>query len=180
LDISQEIIAGCKKGERKAQEKLYKSYYTAMVNLCVRYTRNEHDAIEVLNIAFLKVFNNIQRFDPAKASVYTWIRTIVINSCIDFLKFKGKLVIHQDIGHVSEEIHIDAEAIDKMKLNELLHFIRQLPAATKAVFNLYVMEGYNHNEIGKMLGISEGTSKWHLSEARKTLKQMIRLKEVEV
>jgi len=177
--LNEEIIAGCRKGERKAQEQLYKNYYEAMVSLCMRYTKNEQDAVEVLNNGFLKVFINIHRYEPGKASLYTWIRTIVINSCLDFLKLKEKKIVHDELIE-AEVVHIDAEAINKMKTTELLYFIRQLAAATKAVFNLYVMEGYNHKEIAQMLGISEGTSKWHLSEARKNLKQMIRLQEVKI
>ncbi|MFT3907787.1 MAG: sigma-70 family RNA polymerase sigma factor [Ferruginibacter sp.] len=177
--MSEEIIKGCIKGERKAQEQLYKDYYEAMASLCMRYTKNEQDAVEVLNNGFLKVFINIHRYEPGKASLYTWIRTIVVNSCLDFLKLKEKKTTHDELIE-AEVVHIDAEAINKMKTTELLYFIRQLPAATKAVFNLYVMEGYNHKEIAQVLGISEGTSKWHLSEARKNLKQMIRLQEVKL
>lgn len=175
----ENIIAGCIKGERKAQELLYKNYYEAMANLCMRYTKNEHDAVEVLNNGFLKVFMNIHRYEPDKASLYTWIRTIVVNSCIDFLKIKERSAVHNELNEAIE-IQIDAEAINKMKVSEVLHFVRALPAATRAVFNLYVMEGYNHKEIATMLGISDGTSKWHLSEARKNLKQMIRLQEVKI
>ncbi len=151
-----------------------------MVGICVRYTKNEQDAVEVLNNGFLKVFTYIDRYEPGKATLYTWIRTIIINSCIDFLKLKERMIVHEEIKNAESEYHIDAEAISKMKVTELLHFVRQLPAATKAVFNLYVMEGYNHKEIALMLGISDGTSKWHLSEARKNLKQMMNLQEVKI
>ena len=82
------IIRGCKQNDRKAQEALYKAYYKAMVTICLRYTKDEEDAVEVLNNGFLKVFQNIQRYDPAQASLYTWIRTIVVNSCLDFIRKK--------------------------------------------------------------------------------------------
>ncbi|HEU4473029.1 MAG TPA: sigma-70 family RNA polymerase sigma factor [Flavisolibacter sp.] len=171
------IINGCKKGSRKAQEKLYKSYYRVMASLCLRYTKNEADAVEVLNNGFLKVFKNIQRYEPAQASLYTWIRTIVINSCLDFIKAKQRMEQTKELTD-TVEIHIPAEAISKMKTMELLELVRQLPPATRAVFNLYVVEGYSHREIGSLLGISEGTSKWHLSEARKILQQKIKLQDV--
>lgn len=174
-----DIISGCRKGNRKAQELLYKNYYRAMVSLCLRYTKNENDAVEVLNIGFLKVFNNMQRYEPAKASLYTWIRTIVINSCIDFIKARQK---REPVRELSEaaEVHIGAEVLDKMKAKELLQLARELPPATQAVFNLYVMEGYSHKEIGELLGITEGTSKWHLSEARKNLQQKIITQELKM
>lgn len=145
----------------------------------MRYTKNETDATEVLNKGFLKVFLNIQRYDPAQANLYTWIRTIVINTCLDFLKLKHRIGQHQELDK-TVEVHIDAEVINKMEVSMLLHLVRQLPPATQAVFNLFVMEGYNHKEIGQLLHISEGTSKWHLSEARKSLQQMIRLQEVQI
>lgn len=158
---------------------MYKNYYRAMVSLCMRYTKNEEDAVEVLNNSFLKVFVNIQRYDPGVASLYTWIRTIVINTCLDFIKQRSK---HQQYNELEEaaEVYIDAEAINKIEVSALLQLVRQLPPATQAVFNLYVVDGYNHKEISQLLNISEGTSKWHLSEARKSLQQMIKLQEVNI
>jgi RNA polymerase sigma factor (sigma-70 family) len=150
-----------------------------MMALCMRYTKNENDAVEVLNTGFLKVFKSIQRYDPKQANLYTWIRTIVVNSCIDFIKQRARTMQHTELDEATE-VRIDAEAINKIDVSRLLYLVRQLPPATQAVFNLYVMEGYNHKDIGKLLAISEGTSKWHLSEARKSLQQMIRLQEVYV
>jgi len=167
-----DIINGCKKGDRKAQEKLYKNYYRAMMTICLRYTKNDEDAVEVLNNGFFKVFKNIQRYDSMQSGLYTWIRTIVVNSCLDFIKQKQKL---EKVSALNEdaEVHIDPEVVSKIKTNELLDQVRKLAPATQAVFNLYVIEGYNHKEISEMLNISEGTSKWHLSEARKNLQQLI-------
>ena len=167
-----DIISGCRKGDRKAQEKLYKNYYRAMMSICLRYTRNDEDAVEALNNGFLKVFKNIQRYDPSQARLYTWIRTIVMNSCLDFIKQKQKL---EKVNELNEnvEVHLPPDVIEKIKTTELLGQIRNLAPATAAVFNLYVIEGYNHKEIAQLLNISEGTSKWHLSEARKNLQKLI-------
>ena len=167
------IIHGCRNGNRKAQEQLYKNFYRALVSLCLRYTKNENDAVEVLNNGFLKVFKNIHRYEPAQGSLYTWIRTIVVHSCIDFIKSKQKSGPHQELEE-AVSVHIPAEVISRINAAELLQLVRQLPPATQAVFNLYIMEGYNHREIAGLLGISEGTSKWHLSDARKHLQQMIK------
>jgi RNA polymerase sigma factor (sigma-70 family) len=171
------LIKGCKEGQRKAQEGLYRNYYKTMMALCLRYTKNEADALDVLNRGFLKVFQQIQRYDPGVASPYTWIRTIVINSCLDFIKAKQRTEPWQEINEASE-VHIAAEVITKMKATELLQLVRQLPPATQAVFNLYVVEGYQHKEIATLLTISEGTSKWHLSEARKGLQKMMQAGKV--
>jgi RNA polymerase sigma factor (sigma-70 family) len=166
------LISGCKTGDRKAQEQLYRRYYRAMMNLCLRYTKTETDALEVLNTGFYKVFKNIHRYSPAKATLYTWIRTVIINSCLDLIKAKQN---RSGTGELEQAInvHIAPTAIAKMSASEILQLVRQLPPSTQAVFNLYVMEGYNHIEIGKLIGISEGTSKWHLSVARKRLQVMI-------
>lgn len=172
------IIEGCKKGSRKDQERLYKAYYRSMVSLCLRYTRNDADAVEALNNGFLKVFKSIHRYEPAQASLYTWIRTIVVNSCIDLVKARQSAGQHKELDE-STEVQIPAEVIGKMKAAEILELVRRLPPATRAVFNLYVMEGYNHREIGELLQISAGTSKWHLSEARKSLQHMIQQQDIE-
>ncbi len=79
-------IEGCIKNDRRAQEALYKAYYRAMISLCLRYTGNSEDAVEVLNNGFFKVFKNIQQYDRNKGSLYTWIRIVVINSCLDFIR----------------------------------------------------------------------------------------------
>jgi len=167
-----DIINGCKEGDRNAQEKLYRNYYKAMITVCLRYTGNNEDAVEVLNNGFLKVFKSITRYDPAQAALYTWIRTIIINTCLDHVKQKQK---QQRVSELNEEVdvHIAPEVISKIKGAELLELVRKLAPATQAVFNLYAIEGYNHKEISQLLKISPGTSKWHLSEARRILQELI-------
>ena len=174
-----DIISGCKKGDRKAQERLYKNYYRAMITVCLRYTKNDEDAVEVLNNGFLKVFRNIHRYESSQASLYTWIRTIVVNSCLDFIKQRQKLEKVNELN-AETEVHIAPDVITKMKAAELLEQVRRLAPATQAVFNLYAIEGYSHKEIGQLLSISEGTSKWHLSEARKNLQQLINQPKVKI
>lgn len=142
-----------------------------MSALCLRYTRNEEDAIEVLHNGFLKVYKNIHTYDPAKASLYTWIRKIVVNSAIDFIRQRNKFSVIE--LEKAEEPGIDADAVTRLSAQELLQLVRQLSPATQTVFNLYVVEGYNHREIAEKIGISEGTSKWHLSEARRQLQALL-------
>lgn len=167
------IIEGCKNNNLQAQEKLYRSFYRVMMSLCLRYTKNEFDALEVLNTGFYKVYKNIGKYDVLKGSLNTWISTIIINSCLDFIKsqknvFKGEGL--QQVAIVQEQPVVFAN----ISATEILRMVQKLPPATQAVFNLYVMEGYNHIEIGKLLDISDGTSKWHLSEARKRMQKMIK------
>lgn len=173
-----EIINGCKNNNRNTQEILYKDYYKSMMSLCMRYTKNEADAVEVLNTGFMKVFTNISKYDAGKASLYTWISTIVINTCLDFIKSKASRQQYLSLDE-NVEVEIPADVVSKITTRELIKLVRELPPATQAVFNLYAIEGYPHKDIGKLLGISEGTSKWHLSEAKKSLQQMIQIQKLQ-
>jgi len=174
----QILIKGCLSNDRKAQESLYKRYYQAMMTLCTRYTKDRNDALEVLNDAFLKIFKRLDQYDAAKASLYTWMKKIVINTAIDFLR-KVQAYHNMEVMLVGEEDPgIENEALQKLNGEELLKMIRQLPAVTRLVFNMYVVDGFSHREIGSLLGISEGTSRWHVSEARRRLKIIIHLMEM--
>ena len=171
------LIKGCQENNRKAQEQIYGMFYEAMVHLCLRYTKNEDDAVEVLNNGFLKVFKKIDQYDPSKAALSTWIRSIIVHSAIDFIRVQRQPVVSMSPQY-EETSPIENMAIQKIAAGELLALIRDLPATTQLVFNLYVLEGYSHKEIAAILEMSEGTSRWHLSEARRILKQTIQLQQV--
>ena len=170
-DITK-LIDGCRKNDRKAQELLYRSYYRALMNLCLRYTRNEADALEVLNSGFYKVYKNIHSYSALKGGFYTWARTIIINTCLDFIQARSAQPQWGELEQAATA-GLSPDVFASLSAADILQLVRQLPPATQAVFNLYTMEGYSHKEIGELLHTSEGTSKWHLSEARKLLKQMI-------
>jgi len=175
-DKIEDIISGCKIGNRKAQEKLYRNFYRSMMSLCLRYTKNEADAMEVLNSGFYKVYRNINKYDSSKGAISTWIRTIIINTCLTFITGRDAKPSHQVITEDTPN-QLTPDIFQKMSAEDILKLVRELPPATQAVFNLYVMDGFNHREIGEMLKISEGTSKWHLSEARKQLQQILKTME---
>jgi RNA polymerase sigma factor (sigma-70 family) len=172
-DDIQVVIRGCLKNDRRSQEELYKRYYPAMMALCLRYVRNSGDAVEVLNDAFLKVFRQLGRYDEGKGALYTWMRKILINTALDSLRKQKMIRYHEMPTATEEEPGIENEAISKLNSDELLGLIRQLPLTTCLVFNLHGIDGFSHREIADMLGISEGTSRWHLSDARRRLKQII-------
>jgi RNA polymerase sigma factor (sigma-70 family) len=171
-----QIIEGCRLNQRKAQEQLYRRFYESMMGLCLRYTRNEEDAKEILQNGFLKIFRNIKSYEPGKGALYTWMRSIVIRTAIDFLRGSEKVQVTCELETIQEP-EVSNEIIERMDAKELLKWMQCLPAATQAVFNLFVIDGYSHREIAKLLSISEGTSKWHLSEARKRLKQNLQSME---
>jgi RNA polymerase sigma factor (sigma-70 family) len=171
------VIRGCLENNRMAQEELYKRFFPVMMPICMRYVKDRNDALELLNDSFLKVFKQLAVYDFSKAAFYTWMRKIVINTAIDRLR-RQKVIRHREmLPDQQEGPGIHNEAISKMNGDELLKVIRQLPVTTRMVFNLYGIDGFSHKEIGSMLGISEGTSRWHLSDARRQLKLIIHLME---
>jgi RNA polymerase sigma factor (sigma-70 family) len=172
----ESIISDCKKGDRRAQELFYKCYYNAMMKICLRYTKNDADAVEVINDGFFKIFRGITNYNKEFGSIYTWVRKIMINSCLDFLKAKHRIESKKE-AYVSAEENIEPQVLEKFEAEALLEIIRQLPPATMVVFNLFVMEGFSHKEIAASLNISEGTSKWHLSEGRRLLQKSLQKKE---
>jgi RNA polymerase sigma factor (sigma-70 family) len=179
-DDIQAVIGGCLSNDRRSQEELYKRYYPVMMALCLRYVRQSGDAVEVLNDAFLKVFRQLGRYEATKGELYTWMRKILVNTALDSLR-KRKLIRSREMAMTTaEEPGIENEAISKLNGDELLGIIRQLPVTTGLVFNLYGIDGFSHREIANMLGISEGTSRWHLSDARRQLKLIIHLMEPKV
>lgn len=172
----QDLIKGCTLNDRRVQELLYKQYCSSMMVLCKSYAKNEEDAIEVLQDGFLKVFQQIDKYDASRSSIYTWMRKIMIRTAIDFLRKQNKKTVAVEWKEEHDPA-IEAEALQRMSAQQILCMLQHLSATTRAVFNLYITEGYNHNEIGELLKISEGTSKWHLSEARKYLINSLKSKK---
>ena len=171
-----DLIKGCILNDRRMQELLYKQYCSSMMVLCKSYARNEEDAVEVLQDGFLKIFQQIDKFDTGRSSLYTWMRTIMIRTAIDFLRKQNKKNVAIEWKQEYEPA-IEAEALQQMTAQQVQCMLQYLSATTRTVFNLYVTEGYNHSEIGELLAISEGTSRWHLSEARKYLINLLKTKE---
>jgi len=169
----KKLVKGCKANKRDSQEGLYKLYYDDMLRLCFRYLRSDELAQEALNTAFLKIFQHINTFDPNKGQLGAWIRTIMVRSCIDLSRKEARFN-HSAIQHETEELFIEPAVLNKLYAEDLLKLIRLLPVATQIVFNLSAIDGYSHKEIGEQLGISEGTSRWHLSEAKKQLRTMLK------
>lgn len=164
----KQLIEGCIANDRRSQEQLYKRYYNPMLALCFRYTKSQEDAIEVLHEGLLKVFQHIAGFDASKSGLYTWIHTIMVRSAIDFLRRKKLETVNVEWNENTEPAIQPETLIDK-SADEILYFLKQLPEVSATVFNLFVIEGYKHKEIAQLLQITEGTSKWHLSEAKKQL-----------
>ena len=173
----QDLIKGCLSNDRRSQELLYKEYCQAMLSICMAYTKSEQDAVEVLQDGFLKIFQQIQKFDPSISSLYTWMRTVMVRTAIDFLRKDQREPQRIEFEETAHDQTDEAEVIKRMNSEEILILVRKLPETTRAVFNLFVSEGCSHKEIAEILNINEGTSRWHLSEARKHLMGQLKNKK---
>lgn len=166
------ILDGCRKNDRRAQEVLYRMLYKFAMSAAMRYSRDEMDAADILSHAFVRIFKHIHSFDDSKGTIYSWVKRIVINEGIDHIKARNRFMDNVELEAAAEPA-IDNAALERLNAAEIMTMIQKLPPATHAVFVLYAVEGYKHKEIAEALGITEGTSKWHLSEARKTLQKNI-------
>ena len=167
----KEIIKGCIDNDRRSQEVLYKHFFPAMMNMCRRYSSDPDTLLSIINDGFLKVFQNINKFED-RGSLEGWIRKIVFRSLSDHFKKENKylkLMIFEE-----RDSQMKSNALDELYFEDILELVGQLPTATQKVFRLYAIEGYTHPEVSDLLNISVGTSKWHLSEARKQLKSLIK------
>lgn len=166
-----DLIEGCKKEDKSSQRLLYENFYSYGMSICLRYSKSEEEAIEILNDGFMKVFTKINKYDSEK-SFKGWLRKILINTALDHHRKNVKFYNQKSIeGLKHEETNFNIEKA--MAYEEIIALIRKLSTAYKMVFNLFVIDGYTHEEISEMLGISVGTSKSNLSKARANLREML-------
>jgi RNA polymerase sigma factor (sigma-70 family) len=181
MDLSkkkvQVLITGCINNERTAQEALYKLFYADMLRVCYSYIPDKGLAKEAFNTGFLKVFQSIKNFDIEKGELGGWIRKIMIFTSIDLCRKELKFTTLTAYDQDQEDFPIPPSVLEKLYFEDILFNIRQLPYATQTVFNLSVIDGFTHKEIGEQLNISEGTSRWHLAEAKKKLRLLIETRE---
>lgn len=172
----EELIAGCKRGKRSAQSELYNRYCGAMLGIAMRYSNNKTEAEDALQEAFIKIYKNIVKFEGRRdGSLTNWIKTIVVNTTLSINKKNKKHNYTEDIENIRinlNEIESEVEDIAGTQ-NKIMHALNQLPSGYRTVFNLYVLEGYTHQEIADILSISVNTSKSQLSKARKFLKKVL-------
>jgi len=171
----EQLIQGCIHNERGAQEKLYHLFYPRMMSLVRRYIDHEMQAEEVLNNGYLRAFQKIKQYN-FQGSFEGWLRKIVFHAVADHVKQNTRYA--NQIVLVEKDQYVHQDHADKLYYDQLMQLVQALPDATRNVFNMYVMEGFTHKEIGNLLGISEGTSKWHLSEGRRVLKERIEKMEL--
>jgi RNA polymerase sigma-70 factor, ECF subfamily len=173
--LLEEIIQGCLNGDRRAQQQVYRMYYGKMKAVCLRYTRDADQAMDVLQEGFIKVFQNMERF-TGSGSFEGWIRRIMVNLSIDhFRKNRNEFLVLDDYEVAEdwgEEDAAEEEEYD-FKPHQIIEAMQQLSPAYRTVFNLYVFENYTHQDIADALGISVGTSKSNYAKARKNMKKLL-------
>ncbi len=174
-----QLVDGCKSGSRTAQEEVFNSMYRRLLGVCMRYADDDDEAKDILQNGFIKVFKSVENY-KGDGSLEGWVKRIVINTAIDnYRRKKVKPVVVDSeltdrLGSNMEEEVEDDSIYQQIPIKAVLDAVQDLSPAYRTVFNLYVLEGYNHNEIAEMLTISVGTSKSNLSKARLNLRKMLK------
>jgi RNA polymerase sigma-70 factor (ECF subfamily) len=154
---------------RQAQQDIYSQFSPKMLSVCRNYIKDIHQAEDVLIISFMKVFSSLKKFE-FKGSFEGWIRRIIVNECISYIRVQKKILFIDDENYFDESYDTFE---GQFSIEDIQFLIDSLPDGYKMVFNLYAIEGFKHKEISELLGINEGTSKSQLSHARKFLKEQI-------
>ncbi len=165
----KELIQLAVQNNRHAQQKIYSKFSPKMLSVCRQYIKDLHQAEDVMITAFMKVFTSLKNFEH-KGSFEGWIRRTMINECISFIRVQKQVKFIDDENYFEESFN---NIESQFSVEDIQFLIDSLPDGYKMIFNLYVIEGYKHHEIAKMLNINEGTSKSQLSHARKMLQEQI-------
>jgi RNA polymerase sigma factor (sigma-70 family) len=171
-------IEGCAQNKRESQKKIYTSFYGYAMAVCDRYTHSQDDAVEILNDGFLKVFKEIHRYKPAYSDVVSsfkgWLRKIMVYTAIDHFRKNHKHQFNSELDNgVIQVASNDEDALDRISYEEIIRSIQELTPGYRTVFNLFIIEGFTHDEIAEQLGISTGTSKSNLAKARRQLQKIL-------
>lgn len=170
----QQIITACLRNERLAQQQLYEWLYGKLLAVTMRYAADADDARALLNQAFLRIFHELPKYDRNR-SFLAWSKGIVIHTLIDQYRKNMIYEKHLTVLHTRTETdrHAWNEALNNLAIEDIYRCIQKLPPDTRMVFSLYEVEGYRHAEIAELLAIPVGTSRWHLSNAKRLLQKML-------
>ena len=177
MKIDEQLIKGCKEKNATAQRQLYERFAKKMMGLCLRYSDCEEEAQDLLQDGFIKVFERINSYSGS-GSLEGWIKKVMVNTALDNFRKKKHERFQIELENEKNQLAVHEEAHDNLSAKELLKIIQRLPAGYRTVFNLYVIDGYSHKEIGEMLGITESTSKSQFSRARLQLQKTIQLEKI--
>ncbi len=170
-----DLIAGCVANDRRAQEVFYRRFFPEMWRMCIRHTRSEDVSMEIVNNGFLRVFQKLQTFEQ-RGSLEGWVRRIVWHALADH--FRGEKRYAHFLVFEDRDEAVPETGLDQFFADDILKMVAKLPPASQQVFRLFAIDGFSHREIGEEMGISEGTSKWHLNHARTNLKAQLKQQEL--
>ena len=173
VSIENQLIKGCKQNKAKAQMQLYDRYCQAMFIIANRYLKDQHTAEDVMQEAFVKVFKRIDSF-KGEVTIGAWIKKIVINQCIDYLKKQKIEVVGIEDKHFEVETQNTWTVADNVKIDIIIQLIEELPEKYKLVLKLYLLEGYDHQEIAQVLDITEVNSRSQLMRGKNKLKSQLK------
>jgi len=179
MELDRSFVKRLKDNDSNAQRVFYEQLAPKMYGICLRFAFATEDADDILQDGFIRVFNHIKDF-RGEGSLEGWVRRTIVNTAINYYKKRIKQGVNVDLEIVQGKVKEDSKIVERMSADELLVLISELPVGYRTVFNLNVIEGYTHKEIGKLLEISENTSKSQLSRARVSLqKKLAIIKEKE-
>lgn len=167
-----DLARKCLEGNQKAQYELYQKLAPKMLGVCMRYASDQPQAEDFMQEGFVRTFTKLNQFN-FEGSFEGWVRRIMVNTSLELLRKEMKRRYHDDIEGEGLDLAGDDDILSQLNANEMIEVVQSLPPKYRAVFNMYAFEGYKHSEIAKELGISEGTSKSNLSDARRWLRKRV-------
>jgi RNA polymerase sigma-70 factor (ECF subfamily) len=167
----KELVAGCLKGDQRSQKLLFERSYGKLLGVCMRYATDRDDAKDILQDAFIKIFQKMNQYNHT-SPLDAWMRRIVVNTAIDRYRSQASEPVLEDID-TAYGYHDNQDVVSDMNHAEMMNCLNDLPAGYRMVFNMHVIEGFSHKEISELLNISEGTSKSQLAKARTYLQKLL-------
>ncbi len=181
IDINQSeaaFIEACINNEEWALKKIYEDHYSSMLPICMRYSKNQHEALDILHDGFIKVFRNISKYKSG-TSLTAWIKRVMINTSIDHYR-KQKRQRTEDIDAAYYLKSAGEDVVSQLSAKEIMDALQELSSVYRTVFSLFVIEGYPHKQISKMMNISESTSRSNLVKARRKLRLILSSRKIDM
>ncbi len=172
--ITEDVIKACSQNNRIAQRKVYDAYYSVMLAIVRRYIRDDEEVLDVVNQGFVKVFQKVEQYH-FENSFEGWCKRIVINTALDHVRSSKRYKDFFSFDAMMPSHQIYNDGMNNMSVDELMQVINSISPISKLVFNMFAIDGYSHKEIAERLNISVGTSKWHLSSARKQIQSKLKV-----
>ncbi len=167
------LVNGCLREDSRYQQALYDKYKVEMFLLCMRYAKGRAEAEDFLQDGFMQVFRDLRQFDANKGSLQGWVRKVLVNKILQQLRKKKLQFVCADVSDYSNQLPNNEDILSMLSAKEIVQLIQRLPEGYRVVFNLFMVEGYSHQEIAEQLGVSENTSKSQLHKARHALQRSV-------